>query len=285
VTDFNPVPGVTAVVELGLGDTRIEVGLAQFDVSRFDDADATFAGTEPSWIDVTCFTHEMEFTTGRERASDRFEPGFAQLIMDNETGWADLDPDNIATLTMRAGRALRIGIDHDEIGRVWLWRGFVDAIDPRYDPEDGDTIRVECIDALGEAGRPYIARVDVPVGAGERGNHRVNRILDAAKWPLEQRQVAETSTTMIGTELDRQALDLMTQCADSEGGAVFGDVHGRVAYRGRDWQSYPPEQPNDGTIGNVMSGTDPFVSVGTGVYTLSDPSMLSEVAPGLYVEA
>ena len=35
---------------------------------------------------------------------------------------------------------------------------------------------------------------------------------------------------------------------------MFGDTLGRVVFKGRDWQTYEPAQPVDGTIGNIESG-------------------------------
>jgi hypothetical protein len=43
---------------------------------------------------------------------------------------------------------------------------------------------------------------------------------------------------------------LLNIAADSSGGAVFGDIDGKVTFRGRDWQAVSTSQPPDGTIGN-----------------------------------
>lgn len=282
VLEIDGVPGIKAVVEIGTGDTRVDVGGARFDVSFFDNAAATFSGSEPLWSDITCYAHEVEFTVGREQSTDHFDPGEAQIVLDNSTGWADLNPADMALVGIRAGRQIRVGVDHTTLGRHWKFRGYIDAITPDYDPGLGDIVTIECIDALGEVGRAKLKRLDAPIGADETGGSRIHRILDAAKWPAENRNVVPTSTLMLATDLDGQVLDLMSTIADSEGGAVFGNMEGQIAYRGNEWMMYPPDQLNDGAIGN---GGDPFVVVLPGVYTIMSGLLtLTEVvgAAGAY---
>ena len=43
---------------------------------------------------------------------------------------------------------------------------------------------------------------------------------------------------------------MLRRCADSVGGACFGDADGNVVFRARDWLFYTSDTPLDGTIGN-----------------------------------
>jgi hypothetical protein len=142
-------------------------------------------------------------------------------------------------------------VDHSVYGRRVLFRGVIDEVEPTYVPVDADRVTIVAIDALGEVNRVKLNPVDPEVGEGETATARVHRVLDAAQWQPSQRDIGSSSTAMAGTDLGGQVADLLGVTADSSGGSVFGDTSGRVAYRARDWQTYPPDEPNDGTIGNV----------------------------------
>ena len=120
-------------------------------------------GAEPdTWLDVSCYVHEVELFRGRDRFTERFQPGTASLTFDNRTGWGDLvgSPSVVATQTLRPGRPIRVGVEGPwefETATVrWLWRGWIDQATPRYDPTLHDIVAVNCIDAFGEAGAHVI---------------------------------------------------------------------------------------------------------------------------------
>jgi hypothetical protein len=243
------------IVELGVGDTRIPVGTATWDNARWDATpNSVWAGTEPTWHDITCDTRSYRCEYGRVRTTERFTVGTANVTVDNTSGWAD--PNVVAdtnVLTVRPGRAIRMGVVHQTFGVRWLFRGFVDAMTPTYDPTDPDTVTLDCIDALGEVNRAkFVPQTLAP--AGETITGRIGRVLTLAQWPTDKRDLQPTSDTLIADDMSGQAADLLGQAADSNGGVVFGDLDGRIAYRPRDWQTFPPGTPVDGVIGNVAAG-------------------------------
>ena len=282
---FSFTTRVRPFVEIGLGDTRTPqtVG-ARWDTARWDNGAGSqpqsfWASTvNPSWLDVTCYAHQWESFAGRHRLTDRFEPGTMTLTANNESGWADLDPENITELPMRPGRQIRTGVYHEVFGRVVLWRGFVDGVIPGYDPVLEDIVTVECIDALGEVGRQKLAELATAVGNGESGSARISRILTAALWPDEARDIRATGVAMLPTRLGGQVADLLGQVAESEGGVVYGDKVGRVAYRGRDWQVYDTGTPPDDVVGNVVTedvpGTPAYLTPLVGTVSTPDPGPL-----------
>jgi hypothetical protein len=243
-------------LELGVGDSRVPGTAARWDVQEWDDTDAVWAGTEPWWQDVTCETYEVRIVLGRERTTDRFDVGTMSVTAANLSGWADLDQPSFAdvnTLMLRPGRSIRFGVDHQTLGHVVLFRGFVDVVDPLYEP-DSSIVRLQCIDAAGEVGRVKMGG-DVPlVGADETVANRIGRILDAAHWPSTKRDIDGTSTPLLAVAMDGQVLDLLGQAADSAGGAVFADAQANICYRAQDWQTYPADRPPDAVIGNVAPG-------------------------------
>ena len=243
-------------LEVGIGDSRTPTGGARWDVQRWDQPDALWADVEPEWQDVTCQGYEVRFSHGREATTDRFEVATMSVVAANVDGWADLEPPepgDTNTLQLRPGRSIRFGVDHQTLGRVVLWRGYIDVVDPTYEP-GSQVVRLQCIDALGEAGKVRLSAPGDPTGSGETVTARLGRILDDAGWPTGRRRLDGSSSTLLATKLDGQAADLLGRAADSNGGAVYADTSAYLVYRAMGWQVYPVGRPVDATIGNVGPG-------------------------------
>lgn len=240
------------IVQIGIGTSAVDNAAdARWDVATWSGVGALWSGDEPHWVDITAECHRFEPVLGRKRATDRFDPARLAVIVSNESGWADpvplTDPD---TLTIRAGRPIRAGIVHEVYGTIWLYRGYVDSVTPRYDPVHAHVVTLTAVCALGEAGRATVPKVAAEVGAGELGHQRIARIANAAKWSTKLRVFEATSVAMLGTTLGRQAADLFGVTVDSLGGALYGDTAGRLVLRNRDWQLFDPStDPIAGTIG------------------------------------
>jgi hypothetical protein len=249
---LTPYGPVTAWCELGIGDQWAPSGQARWDVARWDDPEARWAGYEPIWSDVSCEVLEATTTRGRERITDRFVAGSSEVTFRNLDGWADLTWQHPpATLTLRPGRQIRWGVD-TPTGRHTLFWGWIDEAIPAYAPGGRrDSTLVYCVDALGDAGRAELAAQDPPVHAGDTIDERIVRILDAVSWPPTRRDITPTAVTLLGSGYGQRALDELGQTADSGGGSVFGTTAGAVAYRPRDWQSYPPDAPPAGVVSNI----------------------------------
>lgn len=158
---------------------------------------------------------------------------------------------NIDTpIYLEPGVRVRIGVNHQIHGLVWLFHGYVDGFVPTYDPQQRPVARIECIDALGEIGRLPLA--DIGGFQPEEAWQRVTRLLDEADWPDELADIRDDATWMDNSDVEPdRAVELLTQTAESCGGAVYGDPHtGRLTFRGRDWQAWDPDLPPDGYITN-----------------------------------
>lgn len=279
------VPRARPVVELGIGYTWVQGGTGGiWDQSLWDASTSTWAGTEWGFVDVTCETREISTFVGRERVTDQWEVGTAQLTLSNVTGWADypqtVDPE-ASLVAVRPGIAARIGVAVDgadpEDAR-WLFRGYVDATTPGFVAEEGDVVVVDCIDGKGEAGRAELGELATAVGADETVTARVARILNAVPWPAELRQLDTTPIQVVATTLGARAVDLLNVAANSGGGAVFGDVDGGVTFRQRDWQLWDVGEAVDGVIGEY--GAPLLIDL------VEDPagSQLYDPAPVSFVE-
>jgi hypothetical protein len=241
-------------LQIGLGSS-VELSSSLWDVALWDAPTSKWAGVEPTWRTVDCDAIEVRAEAGRARITDPFNPGRAEIIVDNASGWADptIADDAPGVLSMRPGRAIRVGIEHATLGTRWLWRGFIDAVEPIYSPEDWDTVMLRCFDAFGEAGRAKLYDT-VDSGANETATTRFTRILNKIRWPGGKRIVDAASTELFAATLEGQVVDLLRRTADSCGGWAFGDTAGRVVMRNRDWLFYENGAAPDATIGNVDVG-------------------------------
>jgi hypothetical protein len=255
------VPGASPWVEVGVGDSRIAGSVSQWDSARWDNAGAKWAGDEPSWLDVSCHVIGCDDRRGRNRTTEHWEVGTATFAIANGDGWADLlagaKPPGV--LDVRPGRSIRWGVQLDGGPRLVLWRGVIDAQTALYDGRlaAADTVTIDAVDTLGDAGRTVLVAVDPPVGAGETASARIGRVLDAVTFPASRRSIDVDYVPLVATDLAGPVVDLLTVTADSTGGSVFGDVAGRIVYRRRDWQLYMPGAPVDATIGNTAGAVCP----------------------------
>lgn len=154
-------------------------------------------------------------------------------------------------LRLRPGRAIRVGVVHQTLGTRWLYRGFIDAIEPVDDPEDWSTVKLSCIDSLGEGGRAKLPAAEES-GAGEEAHTRFTRTLDTIQWPGTLRSVSTSAIRpLYAAALEGQVVDLLRQTAESEGGWAFGDTDGRIVLQHRDWLYHAVNDPVDAIIGNL----------------------------------
>lgn len=255
--EFSFTSRARPVVEIGFGSSSVPTGTARWDFAYWDDFDARWAGDEPTWRDVSCYAQYADGIIGRGRITDPFPVGTLDIAFDNSDGWADpvlTEVDGI--MSIRPGRPIRLGVEHSVFGTCWLFRGFIDGVEPMFDPEVPEWVMLRCVDALGEVGRAKLADT-VATGADETASERVTRILDAVPWLASKRDIDASSTALVGAVLEGQVVDMLRRCADSENGACFGDVDGNVVFRNRSWLLHADDTPVDATIGDGASGICP----------------------------
>lgn len=225
-------------VELGIGATTDTGTVGRWDTAHWDDVDSgAWSGLEPVWVPLDqCDLLDVSIDRGRDRWLDRFGASSAGFTAEDRAGllsWdAGADP---ATMPVRPGIGVRIralslhsGIDFP------LWRGFLESVSDTFSPNAIPAAKLTCQDAIAQLS--HISPPEVtPVGGGESSDERITRLLDAAGWPLDWRDLQGGTITVVETNLSGNVADSMGLTADSEGGAVFADRDGKVAFRNRDW--------------------------------------------------
>jgi hypothetical protein len=212
------------------------------------------------WLDVGCYVHRADVFRGRDRFTERFQPGTLSLTLDNRTGWADAagNPVDVIAAPVRPGRWIRLGVQSVAGGGYrWLFRGFIDATRPEYHPTLHDVVHVEAFDALGESGSTQAGQIALDAYQDDTAAERVGRVLDAVGWFPAKRDLEVSTVQVQPTTLGGQAIDLMGAAAQSAGGVVYGDTNGNVVYRGLTWGLYDPDDPPDAVIGNIDPGIPP----------------------------
>jgi hypothetical protein len=222
-------------VELGVGDSNKPALDSLWGTATWGGTNSHWSGLEPTWNDVTGRMLDANIQRGRRSWLDRIGMSSTVLRADNADGWLTWNADQIGTQDVRPGRPVRVwartladGVHHD------LWRGFIEGIDDAYEPAHRPAASIRAQDAIAQ-----IAHVDLPeqtpVGAGERSDVRIGRILDAADWPPQWRVLEQGQVTMQATNMARSLADELGITADSEGGVAYAGTDGNLYFRNRDW--------------------------------------------------
>ena len=234
---------VELTVELGIGThTNVET-VGRWDRAEWDDdASGTWSGLEPEWVPVDpCRLLDVSVTRGRDGWLERFGASTASLSVldpDGALSWDSSETDD--QLAVRPGRELRIRARHVASGVEFpVWRGWVETIDDTFAPGATPVAEFSAQDGYAQLAHINLPE-QAPVGAGETSDERIVCLLDLAEWPPEWRDIDDGRITVQGTNLARPIADDLGITADSEGGAVFADREGRIAFRNRDWLRTDP---------------------------------------------
>lgn len=193
--------------------------------------------TEPDWTDITDDVQAVATRSGRNYELDRTETGTATILAENrdrqyEPGYP-LSPHypNVTPGREIRVRATWLGTTYD------LWRGRVEEWPLNWGQADDATVTLEAVD-----GFELLARGDITTTAPkEWTGQRVGRILDAAGWPAEMRDIDLGQSYVLAQELEAEnALTHILAAADTELGIVYCDGAGKVRFIDRATREAPP---------------------------------------------
>jgi len=235
------------------------------------DGPGTWSGWEPSWAVLDdCWISNLTVTRGRAKATERFSAGTLSMTLvaaqrDQSRIWSWLlDQPTIGDeLSIRA--RVRDG------GDWWpLFRGSITALSDGFELDGRLAVSVAGIDAMAEIAAVDLPEVDPPVGAGERSDQRISRILDLIGFPVERRRLDVGVVTVQSTNLARNLLDEAQVTAESEVGDLWVDAEGMVIFRNRQWWLTDPRTTSSRVTYSNVPGSGHCPAVFRTALDLSD---------------
>ena len=180
------------------------------------------------WVDISDFLVDgLTVSRGRNRSVDLFTAGQAGFRLNNRD--RTFDPTNLLSpffgnLTpMRPVRITAVVGDAEER----LFQGFVTDWTFRYAQPADAWVDVDCVDSFLVFASDVLPELDTPVGAGEKSDERVDRVLDAVGFG-PQRNLTAGTFPLAETTFGVNALAHMQQAATSDAALLFMSRDGVV---------------------------------------------------------
>jgi hypothetical protein len=229
----------TIIAEVGFG-----IGASSGTLLHLGDSARGLLGTGTlgdgqAYTDVTPWLRSFTTRRGSDRVSSpvvSYGAGNASLVLRDDD--RRFDASNLAGPYVSGGvtqvrpmrvvrlRATWAGVTYN------IWRGFADSWTTEYTKPRYAETTVAATDGFKVLGQVDRA-AGAAVGAGEDSGTRVDRILNSADWPSEDRLVATGNTTVQATTLEGNALQELQLTADTELGEFYIDSGGRAFFRNR----------------------------------------------------
>ena len=182
-----------------------------------------------SFEDITNRVRSVSIGRGKNRDLDRFNAGTLSVELNNE----DRAFDPLYTSSPFAGdivprrdiRVLASGSAVQYVGKVLDWNF-------TYEPNGRQVASLQAAD-----GFTFLAQQDLTAGTAvaQLTGARVNAVLSQASvdWPVADRDI-DAGNSQLGTDVfDGNVLSYLQKVEQSEGGLLFIDKQGRVAFRDR----------------------------------------------------
>jgi hypothetical protein len=182
-----------------------------------------------SFEDITDRVRSVSIGRGKNRDLDRFNAGVLSVELNNE----DRAFDPLYTSSPFAGnivprrdiRVLSPGSAVQYVGKITDWNF-------SFEPNGRQLASLQAADGL-----TFLAQQDLTSGTAtaQLTGARVNAVLSQASvdWPVADRDI-DTGNSQLGTDVfDGNVLSYLQKVEQSEGGLLFIDKQGRVAFRDR----------------------------------------------------
>jgi hypothetical protein len=182
-----------------------------------------------SFEDITDRVRSVSIGRGKNRDLDRFNAGVLSVELNNE----DRAFDPLYTSSPFAGnivprrdiRVLSPGSAVQYVGKITDWNF-------SFEPNGRQLASLQAADGL-----TFLAQQDLTPGTAtaQLTGARVNAVLSQASvdWPVADRDI-DTGNSQLGTDVfDGNVLTYLQKVEQSEGGLLFIDKQGRVAFRDR----------------------------------------------------
>ena len=182
-----------------------------------------------SFEEITDRVRSLSIGRGKNRDLDRFNAGVLSVELNNEDRAFDplytSSPFYGNVVPRRDIRVLSAGSVVQYVGKVLDWNF-------AYEPNGRQIASLNAADGL-----TFLAQQDLTAGTAtaQLTGARVNAVLSQASvdWPVDDRDI-DTGNSQLGTDVfDGNVLSYLQKVEQSEGGLLFIDKQGRVAFRDR----------------------------------------------------
>jgi hypothetical protein len=232
--------------------------MATYDIRIDWNNDGDYSDSGENITSRTLQTQGFTVKVGRDqsRSLSPTSPGESTLLVDNRT--RDYSPENagspLAGLLVPA-RPVREQVTHGGL-TYGLYAGFLDEF--RLQPDQpAPRVELTALDALARLGT---VEIDASVARGVRTGNAIGRVLDAAGWPEDLRDL-DLGATHISWWWAHQvtAAEAITQLVASEGPPSFVSVDGdgRIAFRDRHHRLLRPQSQNVQSAFDDETGSEP----------------------------
>ena len=223
--------------------------LGQVGVAQIGDPDI--------WVDVTDYVRKWSVKRGAGKGDDptlRYDAGTCTIELND--GDRRFDPDNLAGPYVSAGVSQVEANRRVRIRAVWngitypIFYGYADDWRPSYQGNSWTYTTLTATDAsklFAAHDRTAVA----PVGAGERTDQRVVRILNEYGWPAGNRSLATGDTTLQATTMSGNMLAELQLVQDTEQGSFWISAAGRPTFGNRKHVlTFGPSTTSQATFGD-----------------------------------
>lgn len=261
-----------AKVMLGVGDNAVgtpqpgqwvagAVGTGLWDDGVATDDGYQWASYRRGFLDVSAYVKNFKTRMGRSGQNETFPAGSAVIRLDNDEGHFSLASGAAVPgeVPIQVGQDIYVLMGSNADASTKVWQGRVRELRETFGHRGKAVVDVVCSDALAD-----LAQVELPPGCpwqeGDGTDTAMDLVLDAAGWPnADTHRLFDATMNHTVDFLDCEglpALDVMRRIAQAEGGAVYADREGRVAFRERDWLHDTVGATADLTIGATGTGSD-----------------------------
>lgn len=187
-------------------------------------------------VDVTANVERVSIRKGRNRISNRFEAGTADVVVIDQDG--DWNPDNtISPYYPNVLPLRRISIKALYNGVLYpLFTGYIQKYNNNYyRGVDGlSRVVLQCTDAFSLFSASTVTTV-TGAANGDTGKERIDQILDMVSFPAALRKLDTGNTTLANDPgTNRTVLEALQTIEQTELGGIYVDSIGRINFISRD---------------------------------------------------
>lgn len=221
------------------------------------DNSGTFDGGDE---DVTVDLVDMSWESGRRVASilvGRAAAGKLSLRLRNKDDkYSAFNSASSLFNSLLPGRKIQISTT-SPVTKI-LWTGFLESIRPQVHLNNTPGLKLVTLNALGSFRRLTEAPINMSIQTSQTTGALVDDVLDAAGWPVGDRDIdtGETTITAFWSSDDRDALKVIRELEATESGFLREQPDGAIAFESRNHRLAGPHLVSQATFSDSPGAGD-----------------------------